>query len=90
MYVVSVDSVLMMGIVRFFAMVVVTGFVVVMPRRHPSIVMVMDVRLISSTVTMLNRAHGSKRKLLLSAALARRDRSIEQARLHCHLSLPDT
>jgi hypothetical protein len=90
MYVVSVDSVLMMGIVRFFAMVVVTGFVVVMPRRHPSIVMVMDVRLISSTVTMVNRAHGSKRKLLLSAALARRDRSIEQARLHCHLSLPDT
>jgi hypothetical protein len=80
----------MMGIVRFFAMVVVTGFVVVMPRRHPSIVMVMDVRLISSTVTMVNRAHGSKRKLLLSAALARRDRSIEQARLHCHLSLPDT
>ena len=90
MYVVSVDSVLMMGIVRFFAMVVVTGFVVVMPRRHPSIVMVMDVRAISSTVTMVNRAHGSKRKLLLSAANARRDRSIEQPRLHCHLPLSDT
>jgi hypothetical protein len=29
MYVVRVDSVLMMGIVRFFAMVVVMGFVVV-------------------------------------------------------------
>jgi hypothetical protein len=85
-----VGSVLMMGIVRLFAMVVVMGFAVVMPRRHPSIVMVMDVRVISSTVTMVNRAHGSKRKLLLSAAIARRDRSIERPRLHCHLPLSDT
>jgi hypothetical protein len=74
-----------MGIVRLFAMVLVMSFAVVMPRRHPSIVMVMDVGLISSTVTMVNRAHGSKRKLLFSAAIARRDRSIEQPRLHCHL-----
>ena len=66
MYVVSVGSVLMMGIVRFFAMVAVMSFVLVMPRRHPSIVLVMDVRVISSTVTMVNRAHGSKRKLSLS------------------------
>ena len=72
MYVVSVGSVLMMGIVRFFAMVAVMSFVLVMPRRHPSIVMVMDVRAISSTVTMVNRAHGFKRKLLLSSAIARK------------------
>ena len=90
MYVVSVCSVLMMGIVRFFAMVSVMSFVLVMPRHHPSIVLVMDVRVISSTVTMVNRAHDSKRKLLLSAAVARRDRSIEQPRLHCHLTLSDT
>ena len=45
--------------------------------------MVMDVRVIPSAVTMVNRAHGSKRKLLLSAAIAKRDRSIEQPRLHC-------
>ena len=63
MYVVSVGSVLMMGIVRFFAMVAVMSFVLVMPRRHPSIVLVMDVRVISSTVTMVNRAHDSKRKI---------------------------
>jgi hypothetical protein len=63
MYVVSVGSVLMMRIVGLFAMGVVMVFAVVIPRRHPSIVMVMDVRLISSTVTMVNRAHGSKRKL---------------------------
>jgi hypothetical protein len=80
----------MMGILRLFAMVVVMGFAVVVPRRHPSIAMVMDVRVISSTVTMVNRAHGSKRKLLLSAAIARRDRSIERPRLHCHLPLSDT
>lgn len=90
MYVVSVGSVLMMGIVGLFAMVVVMVFAVVMPRRHPSIVMVMDVRVISSAVTMVNRAHGSKRKLLLSAAIARRDRSIEQPRLHCHPPVSDT
>ena len=63
MYVVSVASVLMMRIVRFFAMAAVMSFVLVMPRRHPPIVLVMDVRVISSTVTMVNRAHGSKRKL---------------------------
>jgi hypothetical protein len=78
----------MMGIVGLLAMVAV--FAVVVPRRHPSIVMVMDVRVISSAVTMVNRAHGSKRKLLLSVAIARRDRSIEQPRLHCHLPLSDT
>ena len=79
MHVVSVGSVLMLGIVRLFAMVAEMGFAVVMPRRHPSIVVVMDVRVISSTVTMVNRAYGSKRKLLLSAAIARRDRSIRAA-----------
>ena len=63
MYVVSVGSVLLIGIVRFFAMVMVVSFVLVMPRRHRSIVMVMDVRVISSTMTMINRAHDSKRKI---------------------------
>jgi hypothetical protein len=80
----------MMGIVELLAMVVVMVFAVVMPRRHPSIVMAMDVRVISSTVTMVNRAHDSKRKLLLLAAVARRDRSIERPRLHCDLPLSDT
>jgi hypothetical protein len=71
MYVVSVGSVAMMGIVRLLAMVAV--FAVVVSRRHPSIVMVMDVRAISSTVAMVNRTHGSERKLLLSTAIARRE-----------------
>jgi hypothetical protein len=62
MYVVSVGSVLTMGIVEIVAMVVVMVFAVVMPPRHPSIVMAMDVRVISSTVTMVDRAHGSKSK----------------------------
>jgi hypothetical protein len=70
MYVVSVGSVLMMRIVGLFAMGVVMVFAVVMPRRHPSIVMAMDVWVISSTVTMVNRAHGSKSKLFLLAAAA--------------------
>ena len=66
----------MMGIVRFFAMVAVMSFVLVMPRRHPSIVLVMDVRVISSTVTMVNRAHDSKRKITLLSRY-RKTRSLD-------------
>jgi hypothetical protein len=44
---------------------------VVMLRRDPSIVVVMDVRVISSTMAMVDRAHDSRRKLLLSATAAK-------------------
>jgi hypothetical protein len=91
MYVVSVCPVIVMGPVGLFAMVVMVVFAVVMLGRYPSIVMVMDVRVVSSTVAMVSRvAHGSKRKLLLSAAIARRDRSIEPPRLRSHPPVSDT
>jgi hypothetical protein len=90
MYVVSVCPVIVMGLVGRFAMVVMMVFAVVMLGRYPSIVMVMDVRVVSSTVAMVSRAHGSKRKLLLSAAIARRDRSIEPPRLRSHPPVSDT
>jgi hypothetical protein len=55
-YVVSVGSVLAMRMVEFFVMM---GRAVVMLRRHPSIVMVVDVRVISSPMAMENRTHDS-------------------------------
>jgi hypothetical protein len=61
-YVVSVGSVLVMRMVEFLVMAgraVVLGRTVVMLRRHPSIVMVMDVRVISSPMAMENRTHDS-------------------------------
>jgi len=58
--------VIAIGSVRLYAMVAV-----VMLRRDPSIVVVMDVRVISSTMAMVDRAHDSRRKLLLSATAAK-------------------
>jgi hypothetical protein len=55
MYVVSVCPVIVMGLVGRFAMVVMVVFAVVMLGRYPSIVMVMDVRVVSSTVAMVSR-----------------------------------
>ena len=55
MYVVSVCPVIVMGPVGRFAMVVMVVFAVVMLGRYPSIVMVMDVRVVSSTVAMVSR-----------------------------------
>jgi hypothetical protein len=83
-YVVSVGAVLAMRMVEFLVMV---GFVVVMPRRHPSIVMMMDVWVISSPMAMVNRAHDSNRKLLLSAATAKRGRSTQRPAVRSLLAL---
>jgi hypothetical protein len=55
-YVVSVGTVLAMRMVKFLMMM---GRAVVMLRRHPSIIMVMDVRVISFPMAMENRAHDS-------------------------------
>lgn len=55
-YVVSVGSVLVMRMMEFLVMM---GRAVVMLACHPSIVMVMDVRVISSPMAMENRAHDS-------------------------------
>ncbi len=85
--VVNVGSVRAMRIVEFF---VVVGFTVVMLRRLPFIVMMMDVRVISSTMAMVNRAHASDRKLLLSAAAAKRRRSIQRPRFNRYLLLSGT
>ncbi len=87
MYVVSVGPVLMIGIEGLFAMMVVMVVAVIMLRRDASIVMVMDVRVISSTVAMVNRAHDRKRKLLLRAATTKRDRSVRWQRLQALAAL---
>jgi len=63
---------------------VMVGRAVVMLRRNTSIVMVMDVRMISSPMAMENRAHGTKRKLLLSAAPAKRGRSAQRRQFDRH------
>jgi hypothetical protein len=88
-----VGSVLAVRMVEFLVVVgrtVVLGRTVVMLRRHPSIVMVMDVRVISSPMAMENRAHDSKRKLLLSAAPTKRSRSIQRRQFDRHPPLSDT
>lgn len=86
-YVVNVGSMLVRRMMEFLVMV---GRAVVMFRRHPSIVMVMDVRVISSPMAMENRAHDSKRKLLLSAAPAKRCRSIQRWQFDRRSPVSDT
>jgi hypothetical protein len=56
-YVVGVGSVLVMRVIRMMECLVMVGFVVVMRQRHPSIVVMVDVRIISSTMAMEDRAH---------------------------------
>ena len=82
-YVVGMGSVLVMRVIRVIGMtggLVMIGFVVVMRQRHPSIVVMMDVRIISSTMAVENRAHDTERRLLLCTASAKCGLSIQRPR----------
>jgi len=80
--------VMLMRMLRMTMCGMMVGVAVVMRQRDSPIVVMMDVRIISSTMAMENGAHVTKRKLLLYTASAKCGRSIQTPRrILCGLPL---